>query len=158
MASISGNFNFPSDKGIPAKPKLDIGNLGAEIAADPKEEFVTMSGTGLASASVTGLVAAMLAENPTLPPAEVKDILIQTAKNGVVDPKAALEVAAGRSVPTTLLMSTDEVAGLGAITSNRGGDDGHGLTGLNSLGSVVASGRFSGLKGDYGPGNGFGFK
>lgn len=154
MASISGNFNFPSDKGIPAKPKVDIGALGGELSTDPKEEFVTLSGTGFASASVAGLAAAIRAENPSLPPAEVKDILIQTSKEGVVDPKAALEAASARAVPTTLLMSAEEV---GAIGSNKGGDDGHGLTGLNSLGSVVATGRFSGLKGDYGPGNGFGF-
>jgi subtilisin family serine protease len=158
MASISGNFNFPSDKGIPARPKIDIASPGADFSTDPKEEFV-MGGSGFATPMVTGLVASLLAENPSLTPGEVKDILVRRAKDGVVDSKAAIEAATGiSSSPITLTMGMDEASGIGAINSSQGGDNGHGLTGLNSLNSVVSSGRFSGLKGDYGPGNGFGFK
>lgn len=148
MASISGNFNFPSDKGIPAKPKAIPASQ--ETPALPTES-VTLGGSGFAAPMVAGMAAQIVAENPSLTPAEVKEILVDTAKAGIVGGIASSLPQASR-VPTTLSM--DETSGIGAIGLSQGSEEGHGLTGLNSLASVVAEGRFQGLNGSYGPGNG----
>lgn len=151
MASISGNFQFPSDKGIPIRPQTSV---------TPKQEsnpndLVTLSGT--ASPSVAGLAAQMLGSNPDLKPADVKEILQSTSEGGVVNARAALEEAVARRVPTTLMM--EDAHGVSAVGSPKASDEGLGLTGLNSLASVVSSGRFEGLNGSYGPGKGlFGLK
>ena len=54
------------------------------------------------------------------------------------------------------LRSMDEATGVGIIGDSQKADAGHGLTGLNSINSVVSSGKFEGLNGSYGAARPFG--
>jgi subtilisin family serine protease len=64
------------------------------------------TGTSVATAHVSGIVALMLERNPRLTPADVKRILMESAKklgpndqfgSGLIDPARALQLAAPRS-------------------------------------------------------------
>ena len=146
----SNNFNAP---------KL-VKNFGANPAPSapqeqaPPSDQVQLSGTGFAAPRVAGLAAQILQVSPDITPAEMKQLLISTSKDGVVSPEAALTAALNRS-PVNLSM--DETSGIGPIGDSQKADNGHGLTGLNSLNSVVSSGKFEGLNGSYGAGRNFGF-
>ncbi|MDT0345649.1 type VII secretion-associated serine protease mycosin [Streptomyces litchfieldiae] len=77
------------------------------IVADPDREYYTGWGTSAAAAFVSGSVALLLAAHPDLTPAQVRQVLADTAQNppesgrsdalgsGVVDPAAAIAAAAG---------------------------------------------------------------
>jgi subtilisin family serine protease len=80
---------------------------GVEILVPaPEGTYQLTTGTSVATAHVSGIVALMLERNPRLTPAEVRKILTQTSKNlgpanqfgaGLVDPVKALELAAPKS-------------------------------------------------------------
>lgn len=144
MAGISGNFNFPSDKGFSTRSKVSqAGEKAAEVVGDS----VHLVGTGMASPMVAGLVASMASANPELKPAEIKELLKSTSDHGVINPQAAMQAAVNRS-PMTLSM--DEAYGISAVGDSQRAAKGDGLTGLNSIASVVSSGRFEGLNASYG--------
>jgi subtilisin family serine protease len=75
-------------------------------AADSDDEYMLGDGTSQATAYVAGIAALVVAKNPGLSPAQVRDILEQTARDkpaggrddqygfGIVDPVAALKAAA----------------------------------------------------------------
>jgi subtilisin family serine protease len=75
-------------------------------AADSDDEYMLGDGTSQATAYVAGIVALIVSENRKLSPAQVRDILEQTARDkpaggrddqygfGIVDPVAALKAAA----------------------------------------------------------------
>jgi type VII secretion-associated serine protease mycosin len=77
------------------------------IVLDPDREYYTGWGTSAAAAFVSGSVALLLAAHPGLTPAQVRQLLTETAQHppesgrsdalgsGVVDPAAAIEAAAG---------------------------------------------------------------
>ncbi|MHB2020090.1 MAG: S8 family peptidase [Candidatus Xenobia bacterium] len=76
--------------------------------------YIAISGTSMATPLVSGVVADMLQVNPKLTPAEVKDILMKTAKHylkdgpnaqgaGVMDPEAAVAEARARAEGKTTL-------------------------------------------------------
>src|SRR5476649_968150 len=90
-------------------PQLSIAAPGVEIlAAAPDESYQLSTGTSIATAHVSGVVALMLERDPTLKPDDVRKILESTAtdlgpkgKNGqfgwgLVNPSKALEVVAIR--------------------------------------------------------------
>jgi subtilisin family serine protease len=88
-----------------AAPGTDI--VAANGFAHPDEPWVSMSGTSMASPHVSGVVALMLAANPTLTAAQCAGILLRTAKPlpgasydwgndvgyGRINPMAAIEEA-----------------------------------------------------------------
>jgi len=90
-------------------PQLSIAAPGVEIlAAAPDEHYEMSTGTSIATAHVSGVVALMLERDPTLKPDDVRKILESTAtdlgpkgKNGqfgwgLVNPPKALEAVAAR--------------------------------------------------------------
>ena len=82
-----------------AAPGVDI------LVPAPGEAYQLTSGTSVAAAEVSGVVALLLERNPALKPDEVRKILIATARHlgaegrnpefgaGLVDPREALEMA-----------------------------------------------------------------
>lgn len=75
-----------------------VASLGAqqdaEVLPPGQLPFYThMSGTSMATPHVAGVIALMLEANPTLTPAQVKEILMKTATN--IPGKASWEVGAG---------------------------------------------------------------
>ncbi|MFD6292680.1 type VII secretion-associated serine protease mycosin, partial [Streptomyces sp. NPDC060205] len=78
------------------------------VIADPDRKYYEGWGTSAASAFVSGAVALIKAAHPGLSPAQIKDLLEDTARNapsggrddslgyGFVDPAAARKAAAGR--------------------------------------------------------------
>jgi subtilisin family serine protease len=82
-----------------AAPGVDI------LVPAPREAYQLTSGTSVAAAEVSGVVALLLERNPALKPDEIRKILIATAKHlgsegrnaefgaGLVDPREALEMA-----------------------------------------------------------------
>jgi subtilisin family serine protease len=82
-----------------AAPGVDI------MVPAPSGEYQMTTGTSVATAHISGVVALMLERNPRLTPAEVRRILTQSARRlgpndafgaGLVDPAKALELAAPR--------------------------------------------------------------
>jgi subtilisin family serine protease len=85
-----------------AAPGVDI------LAAAPEETYQMSTGTSIATAHVSGVVALMLERDPTLKPDDVREILESTATDlgpkgkdtqfgwGEVNPQKALEVIAAR--------------------------------------------------------------
>ncbi len=151
MASgIPGGSNFNTSK---------VSNYGAKSVpvtpddSKPVSDSVQLTGSGFATARVTGLAALIADVSPGITPSEMKEVLINTAKDGVLDAPAA-QAAAAKRAPVHLSM--DEVGGIGSIGDSQQSDKGHGLTGLNSLSSVVATGKFEGLNGSYGADRPFG--
>ena len=96
-------------------------------AADSDDEYELGDGTSQATAYVAGIAALLISENHDLSPAQVRDILEQTARDkpaggrddqngfGIVDPVAALKAAA--AVKGT---SETPVAGAGMVNANFG--------------------------------------
>jgi subtilisin family serine protease len=146
MASgIPGNMNLP-------KLHTNFGAKSVQIAApglqesQPQGDVFKLTSSDMAAPVVSGVVAQMLTANPDLTPQDIKTILLDSAKDGVVDNKAALQASVNHA---PVHLSMEEVSGVGLINSSFSSDQGLGLTGLNSLSSVVASGRFEGLGGAY---------
>ena len=71
--------------------RSDLGNVYTYYfgTKENPEEYVALSGTSMATPVVTGACALLLSHNPNLNPAQVKDLLISTAKklDGVEDYK-----------------------------------------------------------------------
>jgi subtilisin family serine protease len=83
-----------------AAPGVDI------LVPAPEGTYQMTTGTSVATAHISGVVALMLERNPRLTPAEVRRILTQSAKKlgpatdfgaGLVNPGKALELAAPKS-------------------------------------------------------------
>ena len=105
------------------------------IIADPDHKYYEGWGTSAAAAFVSGAVALIKAAHPDLTPAQVKDLLEDTARNapadgrddsrgfGFIDPAAAIE-AASRLKPEGLKAAAygDPYFGPGPDTADSGGD------------------------------------
>ena len=83
-----------------AAPGVDI------LVPAPNSAYQLTTGTSVATAHITGIVALMLERNPKLTPADVRRILTASAKKlgpadqfgaGLVDPAKALQLATPRS-------------------------------------------------------------
>lgn len=89
---------------------VDVAAPGVHVpcdAADTDDEYLVGDGTSQATAYTAGLVALIRSENPALSPAQIRDVIEQTATDkpaggrddedgyGVIDPVAALHAAAG---------------------------------------------------------------
>src|SRR5207253_5745519 len=83
-----------------AAPGVDI------LVPAPEGTYQLTTGTSVATAHISGIVALLLERNPNLSPAEVRRILTQSAKKlgpntefgaGLVDPLKALGLAAPKS-------------------------------------------------------------
>ena len=83
-----------------AAPGVDI------LVPAPAGEYQVTTGTSVATAHISGVVALMLERNPRLTPVDVRRILIASAKRigpanmfgaGLVDPMRAIEMATPRS-------------------------------------------------------------
>jgi filamentous hemagglutinin family protein len=83
-----------------AAPGVDI------LVPAPAGEYQVTTGTSVATAHISGVVALMLERNPRLTPAEIRKILTASAKRigpsnmfgaGLVDPVRAIEMATPRS-------------------------------------------------------------
>jgi subtilisin family serine protease len=96
-------------RGANQGPQLSVAAPGVEILAPAPDETYQMStGTSIATAHVTGVVALMLERDPKLTPADVRKILEETALDlgnkgkdaqygwGLVSPQRALQVVAAR--------------------------------------------------------------
>jgi filamentous hemagglutinin family protein len=96
-------------RGANQGPQLSVAAPGVEIlAAAPEETYQMSTGTSIATAHVSGVVALMLERDPTLKPDDVRKILESTTtdlgpkgKNsqfgwGLVNPEKALEAVAAR--------------------------------------------------------------
>ena len=108
------------------------------VIADPDHKYYEGWGTSAASAFVSGAVALIKAAHPGLTPAQIKQLLEDTARNppaggrddsrgfGMIDPAAAIK-AAGRLKPKALLAASygDKYFGSGpdAATSDGGTSD-----------------------------------
>ena len=91
-----------------AAPGVDI------LVPAPDGAYQLTTGTSVAAAEVSGIVALLLERNPRLTPADVRRILTASAKrlgagdrddnfgSGLVDPLRALQSADPRTVTTTL--------------------------------------------------------
>jgi filamentous hemagglutinin family protein len=103
-------------RGANQGPQVSVAAPGVEILAPAPEEAYQMStGTSIATAHVSGVVALMLERDPTLTPAEVRKILEETAIDlgpkgkdaqfgwGLVNPQKALEVVNARPRKTSEL-------------------------------------------------------
>jgi subtilisin family serine protease len=99
-------------RGANQGPQLSVAAPGVEILAPaPGETYEMSTGTSIATAHVSGVVALMLERDPTLKPDEVRKILEETATDlgpkgkdnqfgwGLVNPQKALEVIAARQKP-----------------------------------------------------------
>jgi subtilisin family serine protease len=90
-----------------AAPGVDI------LVPAPEGEYQMTTGTSVAAAEVSGIVALLLERNPKLTPAEIRRILTQSARrlapgerdnnfgSGLIDPLQALQLADPRTATTT---------------------------------------------------------
>jgi subtilase family protein len=96
-------------RGANQGPQLSVAAPGVEVLAPaPEENYQMSTGTSIATAHVSGVVALMLERNPRLTPTEVRRILEETATDlgpkgkdaqfgwGLVNPQKALEAAEAR--------------------------------------------------------------
>ena len=79
----------------------------------PEGEYQITTGTSVAAAEVSGIVALLLERNPKLTPADIRRILTASAKrlapgerddnfgSGLIDPMQALQLADPRTATTT---------------------------------------------------------
>ena len=93
-------------------PGVDI------LVPAPDNTYQMTTGTSVASAEVSGLVALLLERNPTLGPEDVRKILISSARrlsakdrdddfgSGLIDPLKALQLADPRTATTTPVTPT----------------------------------------------------
>lgn len=100
---LFGNANRGSHVAL-AAPGVDV------LTAAPRGGYQVTTGTSVAAAHVSGVVALMLERNPTLTPAQVRNILKETAKPlgsaqlfgaGLVDPVRAVKLAQPRIAALT---------------------------------------------------------
>ena len=84
-----------------AAPGVDI------LVPAPEGTYQMTTGTSVATAHVSGIVALMLERNPSLTPSDVRRILMASAKklgpneqfgSGLIDPGSALQLATPRQV------------------------------------------------------------
>jgi subtilisin family serine protease len=88
-----------------AAPGVDI------LVPAPEGEYQMTTGTSVAAAEVSGIVALLLERNPKLTPADIRRILTASAKqlapgerdvgSGLIDPLQALQLADPRIATTT---------------------------------------------------------
>ena len=90
-----------------AAPGVDI------LVPAPENSYQVTTGTSVAAAEVSGIVALLLERNPKLTPADIRRILTSSAKrlgpgdrddnfgSGLVDPLKALQLAIPRTATTT---------------------------------------------------------
>lgn len=103
---------------------VDVAAPGQSIYSTlPGDSYGTNSGTSMATPHVTGIVALLLAQNPTLSPEAIRDLLIDTS-----DPMAALasrSVSGGRVNAAAALDAAQTVDIAGRVIE----DTGRGLVG-----------------------------
>ncbi len=133
-SSIGGNFNVPGNKQI--QPNRNIGAKPAQNEVAAPGDQVQLSG-------------------PQAPAVEQHTRSIQadpaSLNTGGFEIAARSEKPAVQNSPDRLLMS-----GVQEIGGYQPPSDGSGVTGLNSINSVISSGMFQGLNGEYGQRNLFG--
>jgi subtilisin family serine protease len=90
-----------------AAPGVDI------LVPAPEGDYQITTGTSIAAAEVSGIVALLLERNPKLTPADIRRILTLTAKrlgpgqrdnnfgSGLIDPLKALQLADPRTAAST---------------------------------------------------------
>jgi subtilisin family serine protease len=90
-----------------AAPGVDI------LAPAPENSYQLTTGTSVAAAEVSGIVALLLERNPKLTPADIRRILTASAKrhgpgqrddsfgSGLIDPLKALQLAAPQTAAAT---------------------------------------------------------
>jgi hypothetical protein len=127
-SSIGGNFNIPGQKQI--QPNRNIG-------AKPTQNEVAAPGDQVEFSAPQAPVAEKQTRTVQADPASVN--------TGGFEIATRSEKPAVRNSPDRLLMS-----GVQEIGGYKAPADGTGVTGLNSIGSVVSSGMFQGLNGQYG--------
>lgn len=126
---IGGNFNIPGQKSVSNNRNLGAPSQGNQEVNVPGDQ-VSISGA------------------PSTPKADKQDRLTsagEPASTPGFEVAVRSEKPAFNKVPDRLLMGG--VQEIGGYTPP---SDGTGVTGLNSLASVVASGTFQGLNGTYG--------
>ena len=115
---------------------VDLAAPGVEILVPaPAGEYQIMTGTSVAAAHVSGVVALMLERSPLLTPTEVRSILVQSARPigppaqlgaGLVDARNALRLSIRRSatplltkrantLTTVARVFADHIAELGTV-------------------------------------------
>jgi subtilisin family serine protease len=100
-------------RGANQGPQLSVAAPGVDIIAPaPAGGYQLSTGTSIATAQVSGVVALMLERDPTLKPNDVRKILESTATNlgptgknaqfgwGLVNPPKALEAVAAQMKPS----------------------------------------------------------
>ena len=101
-----------------AAPGVDI------LVPAPEGTYQMTTGTSVATAHVSGVIALMLERNPRLTPADVRRILTLSAKKlgpndqfgaGLIDPARAIQFANPRSVELMNSQPADQVASTGAV-------------------------------------------
>jgi len=125
--------------------RLDIVAPGAPItSAAANGQNDTYWGTSQASPAAAGIAALMLECNPTLTPANIKDILVKT---GVprVDKKNGLSFPSVRALEAVRAACGDDDAGAGGAPTGSGGSTGSGGAvvspgGATASGGTIASG------------------
>ncbi|MBX3172698.1 MAG: hypothetical protein KF760_35195 [Candidatus Eremiobacteraeota bacterium] len=127
-SSIGGNFNVPGNKQI--QPNRHTGAKPAQNEVAAPGDQVQLSGP---QAPAVEKQTRSLQADPASVPTGGFEIAIRSEKPGV------------QNSPDRLLMSG--VQEIGGYTPPA---DGSGVTGLNSINSVVSSGMFQGLNGQYG--------
>ena len=79
-------------------------------------DFAKFSGTSMSSPATAGVVALMLEANPSLTPAEIKDILIRTArqddKTGVIPTTGSTEWGHGKVTATAAIIEAYKTVGV----------------------------------------------
>jgi subtilisin family serine protease len=152
--------------------RLDMVAPGAVIESDTLGTGTSTGlGTSFASPTAAGVAALMLECNPSLTPAEVKDILVRTGvpvvdpKNGLTFPSiradaAVREACLGAAGSSGLGGATgsggSEGEGTGGTTSDNGGSAGEGQGGatVGSGGATASSGGAMASSGGRASGNG----
>lgn len=133
-SSIGGNFNVPGNKQI--QPNRSTGAKPAQSEVAAPGDQVHLSG-------------------PQAPAVEMQTRSIQadpaTVNTGGFEIATRSEKPSVQNSPDRLLMS-----GVQEIGGYQQPSDGSGVTGLNSINSVISSGMFEGLNGQYGQRNPFG--
>jgi subtilisin family serine protease len=108
-----------------AAPGVDV------LVAEPGDAYGFLSGTSMAAAHVSGVVALMLDANPTLEPKAIRDLLFKTAKHlnpgereqksiaGVVDAYGALKGEISPEAENAIGAAATPVASSGKAAEGR---------------------------------------
>ena len=134
-SSIGGNFNVPGQKAI--QPNRNIG-----AAAQGKEE-ISAPGDQVQLSAPQAPVSEKQTRSLTSTPAESSSVTLELNPRGN-------ETVTIRNSPDRILMGNVQ-----SVSSYQAPADGSGVSGLNSLQSVVSTGMFVGLNGEYGQRNPF---